>query len=304
MARLVPIVLLLSLLIILNSPSLLCAQQSTDKNRVIVMGMIHRHHKTVEQYSIDRIKQIIRDVNPDFVLTEIPPDRIAEATKQFESTGKITESRVKVFPEYVDALFPLTREMDFKIVPCAGWTTEMNESRRKTMAELKTTHATEYAEMEAAQKQANVEIAKLGPIHIPRIIHRDDYDELVRQGMEPYDRHFNELIGDGGWTNINRAHYALIEKALDKHTGAGKTFLITFGSWHKYYIKDQLRKRDDIELVSLQQYLKPQDSDDMNWPRFRLNASNTGASGGTEIKSPELVWKFDTGGVMNRHLPS
>ena len=76
-----------------------------------------------------------------------------------------------------------------------------------------------------------------------------------KKGMEPYDRNFNDLIGAGGWENINAGHYALIEKALDQHTGKGKTFLITFGSWHKYYIKEQLAKRSDVNLVSMSQFL-------------------------------------------------
>ena len=165
--------------------------------------MIHRNHRTQEVYSLDRVKELIRSVKPDMVLTEIPPDRLGLASEQFKKDGKITEPRVSVFPEYVDALFPLTREMDFEIVPCAAWTTEMNESRRATMAKLKVSHKKEFAEMTAAQANTNREISKIGSVHDPAVIHRDDYDELVREGMGPYDRHFNELIGDGGWTNIN-----------------------------------------------------------------------------------------------------
>ena len=34
------------------------------------------------------------------------------------------------FPEYVDVVFPLTKEMDFEIIPTAGWTRIMAEERR------------------------------------------------------------------------------------------------------------------------------------------------------------------------------
>ena len=274
------------------------AQTKTEKNRVIVMGMVHSHHRTKEQFSLDKVKQFVRAVKPDLVLTEIPPDRLEAATRQFESDGKITEPRVSRFPEYVDALFHLTREMQFEIIPCAAWTKSMNDSRRETMAQLKKTHSRQYEEMEAAQANADVEIGKMGSIHDPHVIHTDSYDEFVRAGMQPYDKHFNELIGQGGWTNINKAHYALIEKALDKYTGQGKTVLITFGAWHKYYIKDQLKKRDDIELISFQQFLPKKDSEMNDWARFRLTPDNTGSSGETEIKKPELAWQFDTGEVI------
>lgn len=219
------------------------------------MGMIHSGHRKHEVYNIERVQDLIRKIKPDYVLTEIPPDRLATAEKQFRDTGKITEPRVRVFPEYTDALFPLTKEMSFQVIPCAAWTTEMNDSRRATMKKLKTTHADQYAEMEQAQQQASTNIATLGDSRDPAVIHTPQYDAFVKEGMKPYDDHFNDLIGAGGWSNINAAHYALIEQALDKHRGEGKTFLITFGSWHKYYIKEQLAKRKDVNLVSMQRYL-------------------------------------------------
>ena len=50
-----------------------------------------------------------------------PLVRLDEAAKQFSESGTITESRVRVFPEYTEALFPLTLEMQFEIVPCVGF---------------------------------------------------------------------------------------------------------------------------------------------------------------------------------------
>lgn len=227
-----------------------------EPNDVIVMGMIHSGHRSAGPYDIAHLKDIIRRVKPDVVLTEIPPDRLQKATQQFNETGKITESRVRVFPEYTDALFPLTKELEFQIVACAAWTTEMNDSRRATMAQLKTTHAQQYREMELAQRNVSTQVENtLGSYRDPGVIHTDEYDAFVKAGMEPYDRYFNEAIGAGGWSNINAAHYAHIASALDELQGQGKRVLITFGSWHKYYIKEQLRQRDDVRLVSLTKFL-------------------------------------------------
>lgn len=239
-------------------------QPAVVKNEVIVMGMVHSSHRRPGPYDIEHLKQIIRNVKPDFVLTEIPPDRMETASKQFSDTGGITEARVRVFPEYTDALFPLTKEMQFQIIPCAAWTTEMNDSRSKAMARLKATHAEQYREMELAQRAVSTNVSKLGDRNDPSVIHTEEYDAFVKAGMEPYDRYFNTAIGDGGWSNINAAHYSYINRALDQHTGEGKRFLITFGSWHKYYIKEQLKKRDDVEVVSLTKFLdKPMDNEQL-----------------------------------------
>ena len=78
------------------------------KNEVVVMGMIHSKHRLAGPYDLQHVKDLIKTIKPDYVLTEIPPDRLETAAKQFRETGKITESRVRVFPEYVDALFPVS----------------------------------------------------------------------------------------------------------------------------------------------------------------------------------------------------
>ncbi len=272
-------------------------QAGAKKNTVIVMGMIHRKHRDKGPFDIAHLKELIKRIKPDYVLTEIPPDRLDEAAKQFRETGEITESRVRVFPEYTDALFPLTKEMEFKIIPCAAWTKEMNDSRRATLQKLQQTHVAESAEMAQAQSRAGRLIAATGNPNDPVSIHTDIYDQYVKQGMLPYDKHFNDLIGDGGWTNINFGHYGLIEKALDKHTGEGKRFLITFGSWHKYFIKEQLAKREDIEVTPMSKFLD-QDGSPSDWTTFRLNTSGNNAYGVTEIQSPDVHWRYDTGDVI------
>ena len=276
-------------------------ETSTDedsKNTVIVMGMIHSGHREPGPFDIENLQELIREIKPDYVLTEIPPDRLAEAAQQFRDTGAISESRVRVFPEYTDALFPLTREMDFEIIPCAAWTREMADSRRDTLQRLQTSHQQEYAEMDAAQRLAGENIARLGDKNDPVIVHTHQYDQFVKLGMGPYDRHFNDLIGDGGWENINAAHYALIAQALDKHSGEGKRFLITFGAWHKYYIKEQLEKRNDINVMPMSEFLQDEQNSPEEWPRFRLNSGGNNSYGITEIQNPEVAWKYDTGEVI------
>ena len=101
--------------------------QKKHKNEVLVLGTIHSGHLTDPVYNINYLKKLIKKINPDFILTEIPPDRFDEAMRQFKQDGVITEPRVKVFPEYVNVIFPLTKEMKFEIIPTAGWTKFMND---------------------------------------------------------------------------------------------------------------------------------------------------------------------------------
>ncbi len=162
------------------------------------------------------------------------------------------------FPEYTDAIIPLTEEMNFTMVPCAAWTAEMAADRRAKLDHWKTTRAAEYAEMERASEASDRQLAAEGIDEDPLKIHTDRYDELTKQGLEPYNRLFNDDLGLGGWDNINAAHYALISAALEEPGRHGKRFLITFGAGHKYWFLEQLRQRGDIVLRELREFVDEQ----------------------------------------------
>ena len=235
-------------------------QSDQDQTRLVVLGMIHSGHRTSERYSTDVLADAIRRIRPDVVLCEIPPDRLEVGRDEFSRTGNITEPRVSRFPEYVDVLFPLTREFPFEIVACAGWTKAMSDDRATKMNAWQTSRASEMSEIENAEKWAGTQLAAASEaaglsVDDPRFINSDRYDEITKQGLEPYDRLLNEDLGPGGWTNINEAHYALIATALDQHPG--KSVLLMFGAGHKYWFLDRLRARSDVELIDPKQFFVP-----------------------------------------------
>jgi hypothetical protein len=219
------------------------------KNEVVMLGMIHDGFKTSRRYSLDVLRQAIRAIVPDFVLAEIPPNRIAAAIKGFEETGRVSEPRTGVFPEYVDVLFPLTREMDFRIIGVAAWNLQMNEYRRAARRRLRNDPAMAHAWSDDEEASAEFSAALSGRAYDPVFIHSDEFDEITRRAFVPDVEYFNAALGPGGWKNINQAHYRLIERALNRHSGTGKRFLITFGASHKYWFLEELRKRGDIVLL-------------------------------------------------------
>ena len=252
-----------SLLLALLSPLLLaCSGPAPDSagapstsaspeiNRVIVLGMIHPGHETSEIYSTARVKGVMRAIDPDYVLTEIPPDRMEEAMRSFTEEGVVTEARVTRFPEYKDALFPLIPEMDFEIIPTAGWTSEMANFRRDALQAISQdeTRADDWAAYQAGLTGMREAMGERRDD--PYFIHSDEYDAITKKGYTPYAQRFANDLGVGDWETINAAHYSYIERALDEHTGEGATILITYGAAHKYWFLEQLRERTDIKLVS------------------------------------------------------
>ena len=98
-------------------------------SEVIVLGMIHGGHVTSEAFSLEVVRDLVREIDPDHWLTEIPPNRWDRARAEYQASGTVEEPRTRLFPEYMEALFPLTRALDFEVIPTAGWTEPMSDFR-------------------------------------------------------------------------------------------------------------------------------------------------------------------------------
>lgn len=231
------------------------APMGTGKNEVVMLGMIHGRHTNSETFGLPYLTKVFEAVKPDIVLVEIPPNRMEATMRGFRETGEIQEPRAKRFPEYVRALFPLSTQMNFKMIGTAGWNSHMNDYRSAalTAIEADPARADDWAEYRAAIDVG--EAAMKGHEEDPYFINSDAYDAITKEQLEPYDRLFNDEIGPGGWTTINQAHYGHIEDALDRLTGQGKRIMITYGAGHKYWFLEQLRQRDDITLLDPHQFL-------------------------------------------------
>lgn len=215
--------------------------------------MIHGDHETSEAWGIPEVITTLRALEPDAVLAEIPPDRYPTAAAQFAEHRSIDEPRVARFPEYTRALFPLQREVGFEIVPCAAWTEPMAKDRSAKLARWRSARPEDSAAVEAGQSSIEERLQALGGVDDPHLIHTPTYDEIVKEGLTPYDELFSDDLGPGGWTHINAAHWALLERALEERRG--QRLVITFGAWHKYWFLERLRERDDVELLDARLYI-------------------------------------------------
>ena len=227
------------------------------KNEVLILGTIHGGHETSDKFDLKLLDGFIREVKPDYILAEIPPDRARAAMEGFLRDGKVSEPRVMRFPEYLDVVYPLTRELDFEIIPTAGWTEPMARFRSNRLRAISEDpeRAEEWAEYQAASLASEKCQEAAGEDDDPYFVNSNVYDDCVEIDLAVYDRLFNDELGPGGWTAINRSHYGHIADALEKHAGQGKRFLITYGAGHKGWFLRELRKRTDIDLVEVAPFL-------------------------------------------------
>ena len=232
-----------------------CPEQ--PKNEVLVMGMIHSGHLTDSVYTTAYVEKLIREINPDYILTEIPPDRFEAAIEGFKRDDSISEPRVMRFPEYTDVVFPLTKEMDFEIIPTAGWTRPMALERSQKLRAISQDpdRKVDWEAYTSANRRSDSVYRATGKRNDPYFIHTDEYDRIQDIALQTYNRLFNVELGLGGWDNINIAHYWHIEKALEKHRYKGKRVLIIYGAGHKGWFLRELRKRDDITLLEMKPFL-------------------------------------------------
>ena len=246
------------LLLLISAVSCSEKEQKPMKNEVLILGTIHGRHLTDSVYNLAYLDKLVREINPDFILAEIPPDRFQVALNGFQRDDSISEPRVMRFPEYVDVIFPLTKEMDFEIIPTAGWTKPMADERSAKLRAISkdSTRIADWTAYTEARKRSDSVYKATGRVNDPHFIHTDTYDSIQDIALQVYNKLFNVELGLGGWDNINIAHYWNIEKALEKHRYSGKRFLITYGAGHKSWFIRELRKRDDIELLEMEPFLK------------------------------------------------
>ena len=232
------------------------AASEVAPNEVVVLGMIHGGHETSEMFSLDVVRDLVREIDPDYWLTEIPPNRWDRAWAEFQASGTVEEPRVRRFPEYMEGLFPLTRELDFEAIPTAGWTEPMSDFRAAYLDAYARdpARADRWAEYQTAA-EASAEALAAGAADDPRWIHTDAYDEAYDIRMRAYARLFDADLGPGGWEAINASHWGNIERALDRHRGEGVRFLLTYGAGHKGPFLRELRARNDIVLLEVAPFL-------------------------------------------------
>jgi hypothetical protein len=87
----------------------------------------------------------------------------------------------------------------------------------------------------------------------PAYIHSDAHDLRQKGELALYDEYQNDLIGPGGWPNINVEHYRNVNLTIRRHRG--ERILVTFGGGHKYWLLERLRERADVELLDLRRFL-------------------------------------------------
>ncbi len=252
MRRRVPFLLLALLLLFLP------AKARDGTTTVAVLGAIHGGHLRSKSYSVDAVLGIVRDFKPEVVLVEIPPYLFDKVVKRIDERGFATRRKhledltwIKAFPELYRGVIPLRKQLGYTVVPVSGWRPEASTARREFWKGVgKSEQMRERRRIYDAVNEAFKEIRKreggIGNAAFVNSQHQADMYQLLRTCWSAC---FDDGLGTGGETAINRAHWQNIAKALDAHRG--KRVLIVYGAAHRYWFLRELRQRKDVELVAV-----------------------------------------------------
>lgn len=232
-------------------------QLPASGTKVYIMGTVHKKHLTETSYSLEVIKKVIKAIDPDVIMVELPPQ---EHEKSFQSY--ITETaiigRVKAFPEIYGAVYPLKKEgMSFEIIGVSAWSAQMASTRSRLKRELKNDPVWKdrFKQLkEAADKREA--IFQLHGKYDPTYIHTDEYDEANKIYTSVNNDLFNDTLGAGGWENINTAHFSLMNAYLQEHSDKEVKILIMFGAAHKGWLKNKLERTPRIQLINISDYFR------------------------------------------------
>jgi hypothetical protein len=225
-------------------------------NEVVVIGTLGEEHRGNTGYDLPRLELLLRELEPHRVLCEIPPDRFEESWDQFVYSGKVTEPRVREFPEITEALFPLALEGRTRLSPCSAWTPEVAERRQSLLAQWEHSRPADFREVDEARSKALQQIAEEGLERDPLRVNSERYDAIIAEAMEPYQRLFDRDLATGGWKKSNRAHFSLIAAELKRCAGEELRVVILFSSWNRYRLLELLARYPGIELLSVEEALK------------------------------------------------
>ena len=225
-------------------------------NDVVVVGTPHADYLSSEAYNLRDLDAVLRALEPEVVLCQIPPDRFFEAWQQFVDTGRVEEEHVRLFPEYEGVLFPLARQGRLVLRPCSGWTAETAARRDAQLAQWQTTRPQDAREVQRALKQAENRLLVEGLRFDSLRVQTLRFDEIIAEGLKPYERLFDRDLGPGGWGEINQAHFTLISAALDDLAGRGLRVAVVFGAEHKYRLRELLATKKGNRLRRLEEYVQ------------------------------------------------
>ncbi|MGE3608555.1 MAG: hypothetical protein AB7I27_03115 [Bacteriovoracaceae bacterium] len=207
------------------------------KTKLVIMAMLHSLHNDVPSYSLLKLKQVLKQINPDVICAELNQEEIKTSKLQ---KNKIEynvilpyakESRIDVF-----GMEPVDKVFDQKV--------------------------TDYLENQKQFREKFPERYKVWEIYQRQLLNyltHDYWTEFDKVQSQETDNLFrlkhefqNELMGTRekeGWDYFNNVFANKISEISQQYKG--KKVLVTIGAEHVYWLKEKLKHNSEFELIEI-----------------------------------------------------
>ncbi len=102
------------------------------QTEIVILGTIQGNHRTSDKYSLDRLRTIVRDIDPDMVLMDIAPEQLEAAIKSYDARGQRGEEGSIARPEYTNVIISLQKELGYRLVGISD-TSAQNAAKRNAI---------------------------------------------------------------------------------------------------------------------------------------------------------------------------
>lgn len=215
----------------------------TGKMEVVILGTMHLEPEAYPSYG-QRLREIIEEVGPDVICAEVSPEQLA-GTQPCNSK-----------PEQRDVVLPTAARLGIAVVPiqlptalALEWQSRyraVDDALRKQEPQryyLQYSEALSFQEAELWREMMKsgvcIENVQLTEYHVFAAAR----DAVERQLLPERDRLLTE------W---NESFLKRIEEVIA--TRPGSLLMVIAGLWHKHWLWNRLRERDDVEVCDLQSY--------------------------------------------------
>jgi len=201
-----------------------------DKRKITIIGTVHHYHYKWAFFSMEILKRLIEEINPDILCAELSPEQLE---------GTVT---CKSKPEYPEVIIPVAREKGYKIVPIQPDTAYGMHWEREKNKEIQMIKDSLIGKWKLMLYQAIcILIWVISSINL-KILQSNAIDALYRVQYGVFRRFFPR------WQKYhvdwNRHFYNRIMDTIISNPN--KNILITVGLTHKYWLKREFKKKGII----------------------------------------------------------
>jgi len=212
-----------------------------DVMKVMVLSTLHQYHGHVDYYTYEHLAHIIRSFSPDVLAVELRPSDVESRTPQ------------TIKQEYQKSVYPLIDKLKCEVIPLEPPEPKYSEligMARESMEDVKKNNP-------AALEHFKLYVEALYGVLF------NWWSSVLDVNSYETDRHFeikrryqNSLFGEKesrAWEKWNQYFLEQILKANEQRKD-GK-MLVLVGVEHSYWLRGELRKRHDVQLLEAPEVL-------------------------------------------------